>query len=188
MRKTICILSLVAITVLASASDVFAQRVRVGVGGRRGGVSVNVGRGYYGGYYDNRYYGGYYRTPYYYGNRYYYTNPGYYYSDFAVQLPPTEIRQSFYSDPNVATITVIVPNPDAQVWFDDAATSQRGMERLFHTPALQQTGTYSIKARWTENGRTVYQERQVQVQPGQSVTVNFQANFGERLSSPLPKN
>jgi len=193
MRRTFCILSLVAVGLLASASDVFAQRVRVGVG--RGGVSVGVGSGYYGsGYYGSPYYGGrgyYYGAPSYYGNRYIYSPysyvaPTYYYPDAVTVVPSTEIRQSSYADANSATITVRVPNAEAQVWFDDTLTNQRGMERVFHTPALQQGGTYTIKARWTENGRTMDQQRQVQFQPGQSVMVTFQANATERLPSPQP--
>jgi len=199
MRKTFLILSLVAVSLIASASDAFAQRGRVGVGGRRGGVSIGVGSGYYGsGSYGSGYYGsGYYGSPYSYGGRgYYYSSPSYYYesapsyyySDSVTQVPPTEVRQASYSDPSTASVTVLVPAADAQVWFNDAPTSQRGMERLFHTPSLQQGGTYTIKARWTENGRTMDQQRQVQVQPGQSITVNFRGNPGENLPTPRPQD
>ncbi len=195
MRKTIFILGLVAATWLATTNDAAAQRVRFGggrgvsvdFGGRGGGWNgrnygwggrnYGWGNGYYGG---RSYYGSYY--PRYYGNAYspsyyystpYYSTPTYYYSDPVVQVPTTEYRQSFYSDPNSSTITVLLPNADAQVWFDDSPTTQRGMERIFNTPSLQQAGTYSIKARWTEGGRTVDRQRDVQVQPGQPVTVNF---------------
>jgi uncharacterized protein (TIGR03000 family) len=186
MRKTLLTLSLVAITLLAAANDVFAQR-RGGRGGR-GGVSVGVGVGGFYGYYGSPYYYG--RRGYYYGYEYapgYYDNtPGYYYSDSVTQPPAAEYRQSSYSEPNTATLTIVVPNSDAQVWFDGSPTSQRGMERAFHTPALQQAGTYTIKVRWTENGRTIDQERRVRVQPGQSVMVDFRASPAERLPSPRP--
>jgi len=197
MRKTFLILSLAAITLVASASEAFAQRGRVG--GGRGGISIGIGSGYYGsGYRGSGYYGsGYYGSPYYgsnyYGGRgYYYSSPSYYYesapsyyySDSVTQAPPADLRQSFYSDPSAATINVILPVAEAQVWFNDAPTTQRGMDRVFHTPSLQQGGTYTIKARWTENGRTMDQQRQVQVQPGQSVTVDFRGNAGEQLPNP----
>ena len=183
MRKTIFILGLVAATWLATTNDASAQRVRFGGGrgvsvdfggrgGGWGGRNYGWGNGYYGG---RSYYGSYY--PRYYGNAYYpsyyYSTPTYYYSDPVAQVPATEYRQSFYSDPSSSTITVLLPSADAQVWFDDSPTTQRGMERIFHTPSLQQAGTYSIKARWTEGGRTVDRQRDVQVQPGQPVTVNF---------------
>jgi len=136
-------------------------------------VSISVGSGYYGSPYSYGR-GGYY--PRYYGYDYgptYYPAPIYYADPV---LPAVETRQSFYADPNTSTLTVLLPNADAQVWFDDAATTQRGMERTFHTPALQQVGTYTIKARWTDNGRTIDQQRRVQVQPGQAVVVDFRAN------------
>jgi uncharacterized protein (TIGR03000 family) len=195
MRRTVLILGLVAATWVMAASDVFAQRVWVG--GRRGAVSVGVGSGYYGGggYYGRGYYGGGYGRGYYgrgYGGYYpgyygnYYGNayaPGVSYSspiysvNPIVQVPTPDYRQSFYTDPNSATLTVLVPNPATQVWFDGTSTTQRGMERIFHTPSLQQAGTYTIKARWTNNGQTVDRERIVQVQPGQAVVVDFRASW-----------
>jgi uncharacterized protein (TIGR03000 family) len=186
MRRTLLILSLVAITLLAATNDAFAQR-RGGGGGRGGGVSIRVGPGYYGPSYYGR--GGYY--PYYYGRYYdrgyYYYTPDYYFSEDPVtQLPATDYRQSFYSDPSSATITVLVPNQDAQVWFDDAPTSQRGMERVFHTPGLQQAGAYTIKVSWTDNGRRTDRQRRVQVQPGQTVTLDFRSDPGETVPAPTP--
>ena len=207
MRKTICTLLLIGVTLLASASDVFAQRVGAGAAAgerRRGGYGGGGygGRGY-GGY--GRGYGGYGRG---YGDFGFYGGSSVISADPittatagiithpittqvprpmrgpVVQTQPTVTSQSFYFDPNSATISVHVPNPDAQVWFDDAQTNQRGMDRTFHTPGLQQTGTYTIKARWTENGRTVDQQRQVRVQPGQSTLVNIQANLLPGAAAP----
>jgi len=161
-----------------------------GLYGGRGYYGNGFGSSYYGtGYgYGSPYYGhgyGSYYQPYYGGNYYgnynngYYT-PGYsnngYYYDSSANAPSMSYRDSSYVDPNAAAITVILPDPNAQVWFDDTPTTQRGNERVFHTPALQQGGTYTIKARWNENGRTVDQQRTVQVQPGQSATVDFRAS------------
>jgi len=198
MRKSLLILGLVAITLVTSASDVFAQRgggANVGRGGAswnngyRGGYygSQNYGRGYYNNYgYPGYYYGGLGLGLGYYGNRGYYSSPSYYYGSTpsysysdTVTVPPPEYRQSFYTDPNAATINVRVPTPDAQVWFDDSATSQRGMERTFNTPSLSQAGTYTIRAMWTEGGRTVDRQRQIRVQPGQVVTVDFRGSSTE---------
>jgi uncharacterized protein (TIGR03000 family) len=201
MRKTSLILGLVAATLFMAANDVCAQR---GGGGRRGGSSYGGGRGsygsssYYGGrgyspYYSSGYYGGYglgygYGSSPYYSSSYYapqyYSTPDYSYSNSVVQVPPVEIRQSSYSDANSATMTVMVPNADAQIWVDDTPTAQRGMERIFHTPALQQAGVYTLKARWMEGGRAVDQQRSVRVQPGQSVMVDFRS---EKLSTPRPQ-
>ena len=201
MRKSLLICGLVACTVLASASDAFAQ-YRYG----RGGVSVGVGSGYYYGgapyysNYGNRWsspysnsypgysYPGYSYPGYTYGSRSYYSGPNWYtyssppsyytvpnvnYSDAVTRLP-LNTQTSFYADPNSANVTVMVPMSDAEVWFDGAPTRQRGTERNFHTPALPSgDSTYTIRARWNDGTRNVDFQRQVQVRPGQSVTVDF---------------
>ena len=84
---------------------------------------------------------------------------------------------------------MLVPAADAQVWFENNATTQRGMERLFESPPLapNQNFIYTIKARWMENGQAVNRERRVNVQAGQSVTVNFREKTGENVPPPLPR-
>jgi uncharacterized protein (TIGR03000 family) len=146
-----------------------------------------LGGGYLGGgYLGGDYYGdsgynllsqGYGYAPNYYG-----AAPGY--------APTTQVRQSYYPAgvQDFANLTVIVPVTDAQVWFDNTATTQQGMQRLFASPPLtpNQNFTYTIKARWMENGKAVNQERQVNVQAGQNVTVNFREAPRESVSSPIP--
>jgi uncharacterized protein (TIGR03000 family) len=238
MRNKLLTLAVATILMVASASDVYAQR-RGGGGGRRGGgarISVgNRGGGYYGGRgYNRGYYGGGYgygglgygygglgygglgygglgygglgygglgyggRG---YGSGYgglgygsgyggssYYSSPSY--TDYGT--PAYDARQSFYSDPvesqQTAVVNVFVPMPNAQVWFDGTQTSQQGTERTFHSPPLENGYNYSytIKARWTENGKAVDRERRVTVQPGQTVAVNFRTSAGESVPSPRP--
>jgi uncharacterized protein (TIGR03000 family) len=188
MRKTLLILSLAGLTVLAGASDAFAQRRGYGggrgyYGGRGYGPSISIGLG--GGYYSGYGYGGLGYSPFYpgYGNAYQYA-PSYY-------VEP-QVRQSYYPAPAAvqqhANLTVLVPTADAKVWFDGNATSQQGTERLFHSPDLEPSHnfTYTIKARWMENGKAVTRERQINVQAGQSTTINFRANTGENVPPPLP--
>jgi len=202
MRKTFLMLGLVAVTLVMTAGDVFAQRGRGVGGGGRGYGGIGIGRGYgyglggygigygnpgyYGGYYGSPYYGNYgryygpYYSPNYYGGQYYPYSSGYTYTPDNVYTDPyvtpaPDYRQSSYVDPNAATVTVRLPNPDAQVWFDDAPTTQRGTERVFHTPGLQQVGTYTIKARWNDGTRNLDQQRTVRVEPGQSIVVDFRA-------------
>jgi uncharacterized protein (TIGR03000 family) len=191
MRKTFLILGLVVLALSLSADDVLAQRGRGGRGGYYGRGGGYYGRGYYGrggfygGYYGLPLYGGYSYGggyyPYYSGSGYYDVGPNYNYSAQAMQAPSTDVRQSLYSDPNVATLTVMVPNGDAKVWFDDVLTSQNGTQRVFLTPPLSNPGSYTIKARWNSSSGPINGERQVRVQPGQSVMVDFRS---EPVSSP----
>lgn len=216
MGKMLLVLSLAGLTVLASASDAFAQRRGYGGGwGNTSSFSFGVGRGnyyspysYYGGQGYSPYYQGYgynsyapsyynarssyyYSTPSYYATpSYYYATPSTYYSEQAFPALTTQLRSSNYTAPATAQqsvrFTVLMPTADAQVWFENRATTQQGMERSFQSPPLEpnQTFTYSIKARWTENGQAVNRERRVNVQAGQSITVNFRENTGENVPSP----
>jgi uncharacterized protein (TIGR03000 family) len=202
MRKVLLIIAVAALTLTVSAGDVFAQR-------RGGGYRGNGGYRSYGGYRGN---GGYYRggngTAVYigglglyggYGRGYYggYGAPNVYdsnyYADPVVQVAPSDIRQSFYSEPannqQIATMVVLVPRTDAKVWVDGAPTNQQGMERSFNSPPLEPGNyVYTIRARWVENGQPVERDRRVNVQPGQSVRVNFRVDSGEFLQKlPLSK-
>ena len=112
----------------------------------------------------------------------------------AYSLPVTQ-SQSFYSGPNgnrTATIRVQVP-ADAQIWFGDSLTQQQGVDRIFESPPLEGNRDYSytIKARWTKDGKPEERTRQVTVQPGQPVTVNFMDQQGQpqepRNNIPPPK-
>jgi len=157
-----------------------------------GGYGCCGGGGYGGGYYGGGYrtnYGGGYAPTYGYMPSQYYGSNNYYGSNTYLQNQTPEIRQSFYMAPNqnFASIRVLVPNSDAEIWFDGAPTQQRGMERFFHSPPLDTSSNYryTVKARWTENGQTVNRERQVDVRPGQPVFVDFRAKEGgEQLPGP----
>lgn len=219
MRKLLVILTLTIATVATGAGDALAQRGifgggRGGIFGGRGGYGGGgygggYGNGYYGGGsgiyigsggvgiyggngygsgYNNGYYGtrGY-STPGYYSGSQFYSTPQYY--DSTVQIPSTDIRQSFYNQPNfsqqLATVIVQVPTPDAKVSFDGTETTQQGMERTFSSPPLEPgTYTYTIRARWMENGKSIERERRVNVQAGQTMSVDFRRNSGEGIQAP----
>lgn len=190
MRKAIVTLTLVGLVALASAGGAHAQRY--GYGSYYGGQPYSpyyggYGSGYtpyYGGYgYGYApYYGGYGNTAYYrgYGNAPYYPSYGYANEPSSYSAPTT--RQSFYDGPETApqyaAVTIVVPSADAQVWFGNTAMPQRGTVRLFHSPSLEpgKHFTYAIKARWMEQGNAVERDRQVNVQAGQKVTVDFRDN------------
>jgi uncharacterized protein (TIGR03000 family) len=84
--------------------------------------------------------------------------------------------QSGMMNPNDAGIIVRVPDPNAEIFFGDHQTQQRGIIRHFETDQpLQpnQSYTFQVRARWTQNGQPVEQTRQVQARAGQNVTVDF---------------
>lgn len=88
--------------------------------------------------------------------------------------PGTETEQT--SAQMGAVVMVRVPDPNAQVWFNDELAQQSGTIRVYHTVALDPNWKYfyTIRARWTANGQPVEQTRKIQVYPGRSVTVEFQ--------------
>jgi uncharacterized protein (TIGR03000 family) len=151
--------------------------------------------GYYGGYgygYPGYAYSGYYSYPAYsygtfdYGTpAYSYPSTGYYTEQPAmVQQPNVTDYSSAYNgfnsqpaqDANTAQIDVRVP-ANAQVWFDGATTRQTGSFREFISPPLQpnQEYTYTIRARWMQNGQPVDQTRSIQVAANERRSVNFLA-------------
>lgn len=78
------------------------------------------------------------------------------------------------SKPAECHVIVWVPAA-AEVWFDDAKTTQPGPAREFISPPLPEdrTFTYVVRARWVENGREVEQVQHVDVTGGQRVVVRF---------------
>jgi len=106
-----------------------------------------------------------------------YVTPSYYYSPSpTVATPDTAVAPAAYTQTDDrAHIEVRVPSPDAEVFFQGDPTQQRGMERQFVSPPLDpsRSFTYSIEARWMENGRMVNQKRTVTVSAGQTSTVDF---------------
>jgi uncharacterized protein (TIGR03000 family) len=137
---------------------------------------------YPGGYYDNSYYSDYavpaYNPSYYnvtpdgYANAYNYpsvgaapANPSLATAPPAAIAPPNE---------NAIYIRVQVP-ADAEVWFEDQLTTQKGPVRFFESPTLTpgRKYVYHIKARWTENGRVVEQTREYPVYAGDKFATDF---------------
>jgi len=86
-----------------------------------------------------------------------------------VAPPPTPS-----SSDAIARVTVIVP-ADADVFIDGTQMTQTGTVRTFSTPPLEKGYRYSytIRARWTEDGSPVEQSRTVAVTPGKGVRVDF---------------
>jgi uncharacterized protein (TIGR03000 family) len=212
MRRILLGLSLVGLAIWTSAGDALAQGHNSSRGNSASAGRSNAGRSYSGrGYYGRSYYGGgYYGGGYYLGGwglgyspfyrsygygyapSYYDGTPGYSnYAEPAPVVPTTQVQQSFYptQGQDFVSLKVLVPIADAKVWFQNQATTEQGMQRLFHSPALtpNQNFTYTIKARWMENGQAVNQERRVNVQAGQNITVSFRENRQDYEAVPMPR-
>jgi len=73
-----------------------------------------------------------------------------------------------------AHIQVRVPG-NAQVWIEGEQTTRTGPAREFVSPRLApgKDYQYEVKARWTENGRTVDQVRSATVRANQTTVVDF---------------
>lgn len=113
----------------------------------------------------------------------------YYAPRYSYYLPPTVIvQQPVPQAPvsNSATIRVLIPDPEAKVWFDGAATKQTGTERYFHTPDLEPGGsyTYRIRAEWVQKGQKMIQEQVVAVTPGRTSQADFTQPFSEEVPPP----
>ena len=89
---------------------------------------------------------------------------------------------------NSVLVKVSVPDPNAQVFFGEATTAATGSERVFRSPPLQpgQAYSYTLKARWTENGKPVERTRTATVHAGETLTVSFAEAGVERAPPPNP--
>ena len=109
---------------------------------------------YYGGYggYGGNYDGGSYPV---YGDDYYapaYSTPSY---GPNYQVPPA--NTSMPARLPVAIEVRLLPDPQAQLWVDGAATTMQGVDRIFVSPPVE-TGysyTYTVRATWNQNGQPV---------------------------------
>ncbi len=99
-----------------------------------------------------------------------------------VAAPAGTTTQSFYPptaesatpNPNEAVVRVTTA-PDAQLWFDGVATTQKGPVRTFGTPELTpgHNYKYDVRVRWMDNGTPVERNRTVQVGAGRTVNVDL---------------
>ncbi len=66
-----------------------------------------------------------------------------------------------------------MPTSDAQVSLGSMQSEQSGTERQFYFPALSGDTSFTIRGQWLENGKMVTREKQVDVRPGQTTTLDF---------------
>jgi len=86
----------------------------------------------------------------------------------------------------VAGFVVHVPDPNAEIWFQNYKTQQRGTVREYESPALNpgKTYTFHLRASWMQNGRPVEQTQDIQARPGQHVNVVFTPPARESIPAP----
>lgn len=181
MLLTACVFVLVG----CMAMPALARGGRGGGGGGRGGYGYGgyggygYGRGYggyglgYGGYGYGGYglgYGGYGGGAYLDDSASYAPAPNYYPAAPVPQVPQMPAPSSA-----PATLAVIVPNAQAQVWVDGAQTTSKGMERVFQTPPLDpgSSYTYHLRVTWTQGSQPMTVDRQVQVTPGSRTIIDL---------------
>jgi uncharacterized protein (TIGR03000 family) len=86
--------------------------------------------------------------------------------------------RSFYSPEqiaNQATIRVQLTDAKARVSFEDATTEQTGRDRVFASPPLDPTKSYTYKVRvtWMEDGHEMTKTKEIKVQAGREAVVDF---------------
>ncbi len=156
-----------------------------------GGLGYYGGIGYGGLGYGNFGYGGLGNGAGYYSNFAYtpsYNNSYYSYYPSDAYVPPA----NYYVQPaapvdTTATVRLILPDPQAQVWFDGTLTAQKGTERYFTTPPLSAKATYQVRVVWMQNGQEMTREETVSVTPGQTSLVDFSRARPEILPPPRSK-
>ena len=159
-----------------------------GWGGRTG---FYLGNGYpYGGTYWG--YGrGYYPFAYSYYSPGYNTGYTYEYSSgpatYSFSQPGYSYQSAYPSDASVGRISadavgpvqanVRLPDANAKLWIEGQEMTSQGLERAFISPPIDPGSryVYTMRAQWSENGKTKDETRQVRVAPNDRVTVDFTA-------------
>jgi uncharacterized protein (TIGR03000 family) len=94
---------------------------------------------------------------------------------------PVTRRQAFYYAPGDAspvndTVTLNITVPaDAEIWFGDTPTAQKGPFRRFVSPSITpgEDYVYTIRASWTEGGRKVERTKELAVHAGDRINLAF---------------
>lgn len=85
-------------------------------------------------------------------------------------------------------LSVRVPDDLADVWIGNTETRQKGPERLFESPPLEngKSYRYEVVAKWTDNGQMRTESRTVLGKAGQTVAVDFSrpADIGSVAANP----
>jgi uncharacterized protein (TIGR03000 family) len=77
---------------------------------------------------------------------------------------------------NIARFRVMVPQEDAEVYFGDKLTKQKGAERVFESQPLEEGSKTAVvlKAVWEPNGYTkMFRSQKITIEPGKTYTVDL---------------
>lgn len=87
-----------------------------------------------------------------------------------------------------ATLRVRVPDANAEVWLSGHKTLSKGVMREFTTKALEPDKSYSaqVRAKWSDQGVQVEQQREVNLTPGDRVTIDFTRPEPKQNGAPRP--
>jgi uncharacterized protein (TIGR03000 family) len=77
--------------------------------------------------------------------------------------------------PLAAQAEIVVPDSNADVWFNGEKSNTQGVTRVFTSPPLDPAGQYrlTIKASWNEGGQAIAAERTITLTAGAHVKVEF---------------
>ena len=81
-------------------------------------------------------------------------------------------------------VEVIVPNPNAAVWFNGTKSSKLGERRYFSVESRPTASVATVKAVWSEAGQTTTVERNINVNPGANIVVDFRKAGPTVVSGP----
>jgi uncharacterized protein (TIGR03000 family) len=107
-----------------------------------------------------------------------YPEPCDHYYDVA-PAPPAELRTQFTSAPadfggSRVYLTILVPDPNAEVKVDGQVIAGAGSKRMFQSPELSPGNySYEVKATWNVDGKPSTQTYTVKVKPGAESLVTF---------------
>jgi uncharacterized protein (TIGR03000 family) len=89
--------------------------------------------------------------------------------------PPKPPMQLLSSAPERGRVEVLLPDPDADVWFNGQKTTTPGAQRRYTTPPLEpgREYAYTVRASWLQGGKAMVVERQVRVTAGLTAVVDF---------------
>jgi uncharacterized protein (TIGR03000 family) len=104
----------------------------------------------------------------------------------ATSPPETDNPPAPAANRDVALVTVDLPDANAQLWFQDKPTGGRGVVREFESPPLVpgQAYVYHLRVRWAQDGGYVEEKRDVSVQAGDRLTVDFRATSPAEANRP----